>query len=204
MSGHPRILEAEPADDWMSALKKDEDEWVVDLLKDQRPVAAIAKLIGKDRDYTYSIVNRLLQARPEINYRPEADRAAPMLGEGTRAFRAVLAGKLYALRDQVKDRLGLEGTDVVRAGKYATGLTRAQQKRAIERPYTHDWKLSELQRLAEATGQDVRELLAECAIRPEHVVRSEPAPVDTGFRSFVLKSLLSPDEYRKVMACLSR
>jgi hypothetical protein len=42
------------------------------------------------------------------------------------------------------------------------GLTNIEQMRAVERPYAHNWTLSQLQRLAVARGMTLPELIAHC------------------------------------------
>lgn len=69
------------------------------------------------------------------------------LTDASRALRARLADALHSL-----------GSDRAEVAAL-TGLNRHEQIRAINRPFRHDWTVSQIERLATATGRSMLEML---------------------------------------------
>jgi hypothetical protein len=76
----------------------------------------------------------------------------------TAGLRGKLADNLYQLRMRGKNH-GQSGRNEVAP---RVGLNSRQQLRAEERPFAHDWTLSQIERLARELGRDPRELLLSC------------------------------------------
>jgi hypothetical protein len=80
------------------------------------------------------------------------------LTAATAQLRGKLADNLYQLR--------MRGKDHSQSGRNELapqiGLNARQQLRAEERPFAHDWTLSQIERLARALGRDPREFLLQC------------------------------------------
>jgi DNA-binding XRE family transcriptional regulator len=74
--------------------------------------------------------------------------------QGSARFRSKLADALYRLRK--------EQTLTVVDMATTVGLNAQRLRAAESRPYNHDWKLSEIERLATALGRETREFLLEC------------------------------------------
>lgn len=150
-------------------LLNERDERIIKFMHEQLPVANIAELEGLEEDYTRKATRRLA-VEHDIDYKPVKNQnGAGLLTEATRYFRNNIANRLYALRNKP----GQHPLAVARD----TGLTQAQQVAASERGGLHDYKLSQLERIAAMSGDD--------------------------FKLMMLKALLTPDEYQKVARCLT-
>jgi hypothetical protein len=151
---------------------QDRNEHIVLLLKDNRPTRAIAEMKGLAFDYCRDLCRELVILH-DLDYNPStaatSDKSSLPFGltEQSRAFRAATGTLVYNLREI------LHFTDVGNA----TGLSNADQSRATEGQGVHDYKLSQMERLAEASGMT--------------------------FRDLVLKSLLTKEEYERVSKCLN-
>lgn len=143
------------------------DKRILQFMQEQRPVAAIAELEGLEPDYCRKATRRLA-AEHGVDYQPVKGVRLTPLGDASREFRNRLANFLYKYCNAPR-RHPLEVCQ-------ATGLTQAQQVDATMGA-KHDFKLSQLERLAEA--------------------REEP------FKLMMLRALLTPEEYTKVMGCLN-
>lgn len=80
------------------------------------------------------------------------------LTSATAQLRGKLADSVYQLRMRGKDH-GEAGRNELAP---RIGLNARQQKRAEERPFAHDWSLSQIERLARELGRDPREFLLSC------------------------------------------
>jgi hypothetical protein len=127
-------------------------------MEKQRPVAAIAKILGLEPDYCRKATRRLAAERG-IDYQPEKDQPGGLLTEASRRLRNHLANVLYAYRNKP----GQHPLAVSRE----TGLTQAQQIQATERGGRHDWAISETERLATATGQEFKSMMLRALLTPE-------------------------------------
>jgi hypothetical protein len=74
------------------------------------------------------------------------------LDERTRRFRYNLGTELYNYRYDNKLHPNAVASQL--------GMTTAEQRSAIEKPWGHDWKLSQIQRLADAVGVPFEKFLA--------------------------------------------
>lgn len=149
-------------------LLQERDERIVTFMRQQRPIAVIAELEGLEADYCRKACKRLA-AEHGIDYDPNSEPVSPALSDASRRLRNHMANVLYAYRN-APNRHQLE---VARD----TGLTQSQQLIATERGGRHDYKLSQLERIAAATGQP--------------------------FTKMMLRALLTPDEYQRVARCLN-
>lgn len=135
-----------------SHLNPDEEQ-IVMMMKLGRPVRTIAQLTGNAHDYCRRICVRLAQSEG-ITYTPDnimnrAEIAPVGITEASRRFRSRLSDKLHLL-----------GTDY-RAVASLIGMTRRCQKYARQRPFNHDWTLSQIERLAAALDMDFAQLMRE-------------------------------------------
>lgn len=139
-------------------------------MRDKTPIAIIADIYGLEPDQVRKTCRRIAAERG-IDYKPvrAADDALPPgMTDASRTLRNHLANTLDKHKVASDHRL-----DVCRE----IGLTQAAQKAATTRPNPHNWSLSQIERLADSTGQD--------------------------FTVMVLQGLLSPTRFEKVMRCLN-
>jgi transposase-like protein len=131
-------------------LLEERDEAIVAFMERGRPVAAIAELLGLEENYCRKATRRLAEERG-LDYKPVKEPPTALLSEASRRLRNNLANLLYDYRNKP----GRHQLEVARD----TGLTQAQQILATERGGQHNFKLSELERVATATGQDFTRML---------------------------------------------
>jgi hypothetical protein len=110
----------------------------------------IAQREGLNHRVASNIINDLI-AKHGLTYVPKDDVHAYGTTNETALLRSALGGYLFDLRQQ----LGGDRAEVARL----VGLNRRDQVRAEQRPFQHDWKVSEMERLAHATGITLKELL---------------------------------------------
>ncbi|WP_156930363.1 hypothetical protein [Sphingomonas jaspsi] len=144
------------------------DERIITAMRQGRPVAAIAELEGLEPDYCRKATRRLA-AEYGIEYTPDPQSTPPRLSDASRTFRNNMANVVYDYRNAP----GRHQLEVSRD----TGLTQAQQLLASQRGGQHDFRLSQLERLAASTGQD--------------------------FTVMMLRNLLSAEQFEKVRRCLN-
>lgn len=131
----------------------DRDERILQMIVLGRPVRAIAQLEGLDHDYCRKICTRLAKQNG-VEYKPDrvykrSEMATVGLTDATRRMRSHLGDRLYDLGD--------DSREVARA----VGMTIRCLKYAKQRPFKHDWSLSQIERLASALDKDVHTLLCE-------------------------------------------
>ena len=80
------------------------------------------------------------------------------LTSATSRLRQKLGDNLYALRERGNDSSHFGRNQVAPR----VGLNNRQQLKAESRPFAHDWKLSEIERLAREHGRDPMEFLLSC------------------------------------------
>lgn len=80
------------------------------------------------------------------------------LTAATAQLRGKLADNLYQLRMRGKNHSQSGRNEIAPR----IGLNARQQVRAEERPFAHDWTLSQIERLARELGRDPREFLLSC------------------------------------------
>ena|SRR3990167_538332 len=141
------------------------DARVSKFLRENLPVKHIASLEGMDYDNCRLYCNRLA-ADQGIDYKPNTSETAPVFAPGlnptNRQFRAGIADVLYQLRHpNTRDR-----TSDVELGRL-TGIPPRAQSRAIQRPFNHDWTLSQMTRLAESSELDFTKMMLRCLLTPE-------------------------------------
>jgi hypothetical protein len=138
-------------------------------MQERVPIANIAALEGIDDDYARKATRRLAAAYG-VEYTPtKKENDLALLTEASAAFRRRIADVVYRIRNKP----GAHPIDIA----HATGLSQEEQKLANERGGAVNLKLSQLERIAAADGQD--------------------------FKSMVLWAVLSPEEYQKVSRCLN-
>jgi hypothetical protein len=104
-----------------------------------------------------------VEAESGLNYMNEASKAPrdamPYgLTTSTARLRQKLGDNLYALRERGNDSSHFGRNQVAPR----VGLNNRQQLKAESRPFAHDWKLSEIERLAREHGRDPVEFLLSC------------------------------------------
>lgn len=129
------------------------DARIVQMMELGRPVRTIAQAEGLEHDYCRKICVKLSAANG-IDYNPEKIHKRPemsILGltDNTRRLRSYLADKLYDLGDDP------------RVIAKQIGMTLRSQKYARQRPFRHDWTLSQIERLAGALGTDAVTMMGE-------------------------------------------
>lgn len=162
-------------------LLQERDDRIVEFMQQNRPVAVIAELEGLEEFYCRKATRRLAEERG-IEYQPDKDSGhAGLMNEASRALRSNLANILHDYRNKP----GRHPLEVARD----TGLTQAQQVQATERGGRHDWKISQLERLAQTTGLDFNRLLVIAAFKPTSI--NEKVREQEEIR------------YRRILACLN-
>ena len=94
----------------------------------------------------------------EQRVRKPADAMPYGLTSVTLRLRQKLGDQLYLLRERGNDSEGQGRNNVAQL----VGMNTRQQIRAEQRPFNHDWTLSQIERLARELGRDPRELLMSC------------------------------------------
>jgi hypothetical protein len=155
-------------------LLSERDQRIVQFMKERLSVAHIADLEGIEEDYARKATRRLA-AQEGIEYNPAKETSREILTDASRQFRIGMAKIVSELRDAP----GAHPLEIARD----TGLTQAAQVAATQRAensnvgYTHDYKLSQLERIAATRGDD--------------------------FRRMMLRALLTREEWLMVAKCLS-
>lgn len=142
-----------PTDDEKRSQLSERDELIIQMMELGRPVRNIAQLIGIEHDYCRKICAKL-STKAGFEYKPitpykRTEMTSVGITEATRRFRGVLGDKLYLL--------GNDGRQVAKL----IGMTIRCQKAARQRPFNHDWTLSQIERLAAALGTDFATLMRE-------------------------------------------
>jgi hypothetical protein len=174
MSGTRVEGSAARACDRREQLLRERDERIVEFMREGRPIRAIKELEGLDHDNCRKIclsLSRQYGVEYDADDRKEPGQILPEgITEQSQGFRSRLADMLYQLgHDRRMHKIEIA---------QATGITQRSQKYATERPFTHNWSLSQIERLAAVRG--------------------------TGFRDLMLRAIFTPEEYKKVIACLNR
>lgn len=137
-------------------------------MRQARPVAAIAEVIGLAPDQTRKIITRL-KKELGLEYKPPRLQPRILFTDQSREFRNSLGNMLYGYRERSRKH----PTEIA----MELGLLISQQKKATERGGQHDWKISEIERLAAARGES--------------------------FKQAGLRALLTKEEYQIVAKCLN-
>ena len=143
-------------------------ERVAQLMAEALPIANIAIIVGVDYGYAWKLCREIdPDYKPSKNQRAE-HKPVRSLSESFH-MRAILAELLYALLQKHSKQ----------AVATLTGLRIQDQKRAVNRPYTHDWSLSQMQAVAEASDvtleQVVRTSLCSKPISISPIDTTKPA-----------------------------
>ena len=132
---------------------------ILQAIKDGMSVKALAARIGVEEDYAKKL-RRQVAAKHGLT---TTDGESPEL-----AFGLAESGDSYLFRNRVAnmlvdlvDRDGLHPVEVA----MQTGVPEKAQTKSKTKPYPHDWKLSELERLAAFKGMTFIELM-EKLIKP--------------------------------------
>lgn len=122
------------------------------------PLNTIAEMEGMHHTVARQIITELCEEHNLTYFNKWSRRSAtdtPFgLTESTFRLRANLANAHFAAREARK-KTHEQSCDMA-------GLNAHQQKRAENRPFNVDWKLSQIERLARALGRDPREFLLQC------------------------------------------
>ncbi len=149
-------------------------ERIIEFIKEQLPIINIAQIEGMDFDNCRKLCMQI--AREDgLPYEPEHRQAAPVypcgIDQGNAELRRRLGDTLYgyvAPTPRTQRNPSMVGR--------AVGIAPRQQRRAWEKPFSHDWSISQMNRLAGTLGED--------------------------FTPFVLRHLLRPEQYEKVARVL--
>lgn len=85
-----------------------------------------------------------------VKYTPQAETMPYGLTPETLTLRMFLGDKLFEVQQKMGGRIG---------ATRLTGLNVREQVRAEQRPWSHDWTLSQIERLAHALGTTAKDLL---------------------------------------------
>lgn len=127
------------------------------------PLANICVMEGMAERACRALIKSLEQEH-SVDYfstgtRRDPDEMPYGLTDATRHLRQRLADCLYQLRERGNDGNPSYGRSQLCP---RVGLNIRQQRRAENKPFAHDWKLSEIERLAREIGRDPVELLLSC------------------------------------------
>lgn len=126
------------------------------------PLSMICQIEGMAERACRAIVKEV-EAEHGLTYMNVASKAPndimPYgLTSATHRLRQKLGDNLYALRER--------GNDSSHFGRHQVaprvGLNNRKQLKAESKPFAHDWKLSEIERLAREHGRDPMEFLLSC------------------------------------------
>ena len=131
---------------------------MVVFINEGRSVAAVALLEVINHDYAYKLLMRVSK-KFDLNYRPQrvantAQAVVPGLTDASQAVRARLGDYFYTLKGSPAELARL------------TGVPSRAQVTARDRPFNYDWSLSQMERLAEASGTDFRTLMLQALLPP--------------------------------------
>lgn len=137
--------------------KLDEREaYILDLVKENTPLASIAKLTGTNQDYCGDLIEKLVKEYG-LTYAPAKPGTEDMpvgVTSDSHTFRNNLAPLVYDLRE----------TDHHLQIARDTGLLNIAQRRASSRPHNHDWTLSQLERLARRLDIPFKEMMLKALL----------------------------------------
>ncbi len=129
------------------------------------PMATIMEVEGMTNRSVRSIIKEL-EVEHGIDYlsqklRKARDAMPHGLSPATLPLRQRLGDQLYLLHQRGQNSEA-QGRNSVAP---QLGMNNREQIRAEQRPFNHDWKLSQIERLARELGRDPRELLMSCLTR---------------------------------------
>jgi len=129
------------------------------------PMATIMEVEGMTNRSVRSIIKEL-EVEHGFDYlsqrlRKASDAMPHGLSPATLPLRQRLGDQLYLLRQRGQNS-EIQGRNSVAP---QLGMNNREQIRAEQRPFNHDWKLSQIERLARELGRDPRELLMSCLTR---------------------------------------
>lgn len=104
------------------------------------PVREIAAREGITERWTRTLI-KALERETGLTYRGWGLHFKTAMGDETYALRSRLADQLHQLIQKVGSRAEVAAL---------TGVNSREQLRAINRPFHHDWTLSQIERLAQA------------------------------------------------------
>lgn len=126
------------------------------------PIGTIAEMEGLTNRTARIIIKEIEQAEG-IDYfgkrlRRDASELPYGLTSSTIRMRQKLGDHLYLLLER-----GQESSKIARnAAAARIGLGNREQIRAEQRPFNHDWKLSQMERLARELNREPREFILAC------------------------------------------
>lgn len=144
-----------------TTLRLQREERLATFIAEGRPVSAVALLEVIDHDYAYRLLMDVAKLRG-LEYRPKRvpqgeTREIPGLTSASHSLRARLGNALYGLT--------LSSPDLAKA----TGITSKAQTVAKNRPFNYDWKLSQIERLANQLGVPFEEFLLRALLTPREL-----------------------------------
>lgn len=117
----------------------------------------VARLEVIDHDYAYKLMVQTAR-KHGLEYKPHkmsGSTETPGLTNESKTVRARLGDELYKLELSPGE------------AALSTGVPLKAQKLARDRPFNHDWTLSQIERLARARGMTFRELLLKACLAPD-------------------------------------
>lgn len=136
-----------------------EHEEIINLIVEGVSPRGIAARMGMNEVAARRLINQLIKEH-KIDYVVTVVDDLPYgLTQETVRLRIYLGARLYDLRQQ-------HGGDRDVVGRLV-GLNRREQIRAEQRPYSHNWDLSQIERLSRATSIPIREMLNGPSVQNE-------------------------------------
>lgn len=124
----------------------------------------IAKMEGMHERALRFLIKSEIEPENGVDYlgkasKPSATNAVPYgLSTSTARFRQKLGDHLYLLRERGNDSSHFGRNQIAPR----VGMNNRQQLKAEQRPFAHDWSLSQIERLARELGEDPREFMLKC------------------------------------------
>lgn len=127
------------------------EEHIVDLLKAGRPPEAICEIVGLSPCGSSRALINDVARRHNVDTTPRSFQGQLPFGvtDASHRLRVVLSEYLYRLR---------EHNDFATVS-VLTGLTRNQQLNALNRPFTHNWSLSQIERLLDCFDKTLTDII---------------------------------------------
>lgn len=136
-----------------AAATRKRDDRIIEGIKLGLSVKELATRIGVEEDYA----KKLRASVARQHGLTITSGSTPEVPYGLTERSRILRGRLSLMLSDLVERKNMHPIDVA----MAVGVTQTQQTENRSAPYPHDWKLSELERLAELQGRDIVSLLHE-------------------------------------------
>lgn len=128
-------------------------------IKENRPVSAIAQLESLEFNYAKLLVRKLIKAE-SLDYNP------PKICKTGEQEIVGLTQDSYHFRGRLGNHLAMIKEDS-REITLKTGVLFRSIQVARDKPFNHDWTLSQIERLGRANGKTFKQIMLESLLAPE-------------------------------------